>query len=172
MAGNLLTYLRYYKYLLTHKFWVFIYCYQYGIVWRGIMHDNDKLFPPLMNAYASATFGPGRTINYGLKDGMPDLENDKQFEYAVLHHKINNDHHLEYWGLESWNEELSNYAPINRAVEIHRNALLELVADWRSSNKLHKDFSNCLDWYNKNKDKLIIHRKTRRLIEYMLKKGL
>ncbi len=174
MGGlGLLKYLRYYNYLLKHKVWVFYYCCQYGIIWRGIKHDNDKLFDWfVVKNYANATFGPGRTINYGLKDGMPDLDKDEDFKSVVLLHKNVNDHHLEYWTLEGW--EPLKYTSIDWhiSVPMKRAALLELIADWKSSNHLHKDFPDCLSWYNKNKEKLFMHKKTRRLIEYILNKGL
>ncbi len=51
-----------------------------------------------------------------------------------------------------------------------RKSTLEMVADWISANKMHKDFKTSLDWYNINKDRIHLHTKTRRLVEYMLKK--
>lgn len=154
-------YFKYYKYLLHHKLWVFIYCFKYGIIWRGIVHDFDKLLPYKAYHYANATFGPGRTINYGLKDGMPDWgELDKSFAIAVWKHKYGNKHHPEYW-LDSGHPR-----------EMDKASVLEMLADWASANRLHRDHFNVQEWYNKNKTKIDLDPKTRRLVEYMLKKGL
>ena len=38
-------YIKYLRYLIIHKFWVFIYCCQYGLYWRGIIHDLSKFLP-------------------------------------------------------------------------------------------------------------------------------
>ena len=159
-------YLRYYKYLLKHKAWVFYYCFKLGIPFRGLFHDLSKFLPYEAYHYANATFGPGRTVNYGLKNGMPDLEKIESTEFyrAVVRHKLRNSHHWESW---TWGSGKNSYK-----MEMDRGSLLEMIADWKSANKMHKDFPSSLEWYKVNKDKIILHKKTRRLVEFLLKKDI
>ena len=46
-------YIKYLRYLIIHKFWVFIYCCQYGLYWRGIIHDLSKFLPSEFIPYAN-----------------------------------------------------------------------------------------------------------------------
>lgn len=158
-------YLKYYKYLLIHKALVFYHCCRFGLFWRGLIHDYSKLLPYEAYHYANATFGKGRTPNYGLKDGMPDdslHKTDPEFIKAVWYHKLHNSHHWENW-ISVLNKE---------CYEIDRVSLIEMYCDWISANKQKNDFPSSLAWYTKNKDRIFLNKKSRRLIEYMLKKGL
>ena len=35
-------YLKYFKTICIHKWYVFIECYKQGIIWQGIIHDMSK----------------------------------------------------------------------------------------------------------------------------------
>ncbi len=165
----MLKYLKFFACVIKHKAYVFYYCCKFGIPLRGLTHDWDKLFKPsIFIPYAKATFGHGKDINYGLKDGMTDWEvlytNYKQhrgFANAVFNHKRLSKHHWEAW--------ISVLAQ-GSSYQMSRDSILEMVADWISANKMHKDFKTSLEWYSKNKKEIQLHKKTRRLVEYLLKK--
>ncbi len=159
----MLKYVKYFLYLFKHKAYVFYYCCKLGIWHRGIFHDWDKvLLPEIFIPYANATFGPGRSVNYGLKDGMPDYEiMDIKFFFAVMQHKRRNNHHP---------EAFQSILKPGYCYEMPKECVLEMIADWFAANKMHKDFHGSYEWYWENRNKIKLHRKTRRLVEFLLLK--
>lgn len=158
-------YVRFLLYLLRHKLYVFYYCAKFGIPKRGFLHDYTKLFPSEAIFYANATFSKNRDINYGLKNGFMDIDykKDDKFYLAVAKHKRSNKHHWEFWCILDKNSEM-------KILEMDKDSILEMIADWISANKIHKDFYNSLEWYTTNKDKILLHPKTRRKVEFLLKR--
>lgn len=50
-------YWKYFKYVLRHKWYVFLACLKYGLIWRGIVHDLSKFKPDEFIAYARFFYG-------------------------------------------------------------------------------------------------------------------
>jgi hypothetical protein len=70
-------YWKYFKYVVKHKWYVFVACCKQGIIWRGIIHDMSKFLPSEFIPYARFFHGewPSREqvktdIHYC--DGYPD----------------------------------------------------------------------------------------------------
>jgi len=63
-------YLKYLKYVLVHKYYVFIECFKVGLFWRGIMHDMSKFFPDEFLPYARYFYGeyPGHKDYKRMRD--------------------------------------------------------------------------------------------------------
>ncbi len=168
-------YVKYFNYLLKHKLWVFYFCAKFavrykipGLLFRGIIHDWDKCFnPKIFIPYANATFGPGRTVNYGLKDGMPDLKvlmYEAKFRIAILKHKEHSKHHWDYWASKDFCGKLLREIP-----DIY---LYEMLADWFSANKCHRDFHSSFEWYWENHKKIQLHELTRIKVEELLRENI
>lgn len=75
-------YLKYFKTICIHKWYVFIECCKQGIIWQGIIHDMSKFSPS--EFIASARYFNGD-------------KNDREYQYAWIHHKNHNKHHWQYW---------------------------------------------------------------------------
>jgi len=85
-------------------------------------------------------------------------------QYGIIRHKNRNDHHWEYWLSVSRNGDAI-------PIKMKKNAAKEMVSDWIStSNVWGKDV---LDWYDNNKNSIILHPETRVYVEkeLSLKKG-
>lgn len=161
----MLAYVKFIFYMLRHKWHVFVECCKYGLIWRGVIHDWTKFLPGEMVPYAKATFGKDKGINYGLKKGFMalDPEKDHVFHRAVFRHQHTHPHHWQHW---LFIDNDGNATPI----KMDRASLLEMFADWKAANKMHGDFPNTYEWYKTNKDKLKLHKVSRRQIEFLLKR--
>ncbi len=150
---------RYFKYVATHKWYVFQACLQYGLIWRGIKHDWTKFLPSEWFPY----------VNYFYGDHRPDVSNSKVgynhqlhfddtgFNYAWNHHQKRNSHHWQYFLLREDDGAVKN-------IPIPIIYLKEMLADWRGAGKAQNK-PNTWEWYVTNKDKMQLHPETQAWIE-------
>ena len=82
------------KYLIKHKWFVFLECCKVGIVWQGIIHDWSKIRPSEFFPYANHDFDAERDETGYYK---PTDTGDKEFDYARLLHQKRNKHHWQNW---------------------------------------------------------------------------
>lgn len=133
-----MNHLKYLKYLLRHKWYVFVECCKLGIVWRGITHDLSKFRPSEWFPYAAHFHGEHQ-----------GLEDDEAFDRAWKLHIKRNDHHWNHW-------EHAKY-------RMPPECVLEMLADWRGMAKtLGKPSIG--PWYAANRGRIKLHVTTR----YML----
>lgn len=94
------SHLQYLSYVLRHKWYVFLACLEYGLIWRGIVHDWTKFLPVEWTPYVRFFYGHGMTrgqaaaLNYDFPVSDAD---ELAFENAWNHHQRCNDHHWQYW---------------------------------------------------------------------------
>lgn len=118
--------------VLIHKFWVFVYCCKFGIVWRGIKHDMSK--------FSYTEFWDSVRYYHRGSSPIPRLHEHKKYR-PWLHHKGRNDHHSEYW------HRYSNGTVF--ALKMPFDCVLEQVADWLGSTRAYGrnfDFDEELQW--------------------------
>lgn len=84
------------------------------------------------------------------------------FDRAWLHHQNHNPHHWQYWCLI--NDDDGKAVPL----EMPANYAYEMVADWGSFAYRVRKGQNLRDWYAANRDKMMLHKKTRRLVEALV----
>ena len=147
--------LKYLRYILIHKWYVFVEYCKLGIPLMGIVHDMSKLYPSEFTAYMNNFTKPKLT-------GIAPNETDKtNFNYAWLYHQKANKHHWQYWILVYDND-------VNKIVclDIPTKFRKEMLADWIGASKAINNGANKLtEWYNENKDKIMLHQNTREWIE-------
>lgn len=138
----------YLKYVLRHKWYVFVACLEYGLVWRGIKHDWTKFLPSEWFAYARCFYKP---------DGSSQYLPSDEFSAAWNHHEKANDHHWQYW-LLIWDHGGET------ALDMPMICRKEMIADWRGAGQaLGKP--NTWEWYEANRDKIRMHPNTRAWVE-------
>jgi len=137
-------YWKYLKYILRHKYFVFIECYKEGIIWRGLTHDLSKFFPSEFFPYYNHFYG---------KDSR------RKFEVAWLKHKHRNDHHWQYWVNTDY----------YYCFKMPNKARREMICDWKAMSK-SKSCMSTYDYWLKNKDKIRMHPETKKLVEKQLKR--
>ncbi len=156
----MLTHWKYLKYVLRHKWFVFLYCLQYRLIWRGIKHDWTKFLPSEWFPYTDFFYGEhmdrqkAAALNYDFP--VPD-DIELAFEIAWNHHQKRNDHHWQYW-IRLGDDGTTLVLPMPHA------ARKEMLADWRGAGRaLGKP--NTWEWYEANKDKMQLHPQTRAWVE-------
>jgi hypothetical protein len=132
--------LKYLWYVVKHKWFVFLGCVRYGIIWQGIIHDLSKLSKEEWSPYVEHFYG---------------TPNKARFLEAWKHHWRNNPHHWNYWVRDGL------------ALPMPRCMVLEMVADWRGAGKATGN-PDTKAWYRNNRDKIQLHDRTRKEVEELL----
>ena len=114
-------------------------------------HDFSKDSEEEYNAYDNWFYGPK---SYG---------NKVAFNKAWLHHIHNNPHHWQHWVLHNDDEEEGTVC-----LEMSREALFEMIADWLSFGIISGNPGTILDFYEKQKDYILLHDATRKQLEKVL----
>jgi len=145
---------------MRHKFWVFIYCCQEGIPWRGLVHDNSKFLPSEWFPYVNYFYGKGNDIKRGRDESgyyKPTDTGDADFDFAWLLHQKRNKHHWQWWVLPDDDGG-------DKIIEMPAKYRKEMICDWKGAGKA-QGTPDIRNWYAKHKHKLRIHLSTRELIE-------
>jgi hypothetical protein len=149
-------YVRYFSYVLKHKFYVWYMCFKMWLYRQWIIHDLSKFLPCEAKRYMRYYSLGDKTIK-------------ESFDKARNHHQKNNKHHREYWVF--WDT--------NTPIQMPEKYVKEMICDWRwvwrsfckkeNIEKYNQDlFFEVKDWYSKNKNRMNIHEKTRMYIENFL----
>ena len=158
-------YFKYLRYLLVHKFWVAVFCFQNGLIWRGLIHDWSKFLLDELIPYVNFFYGKDGAVHRGAqKSGYykPSETDDEKFDFAWLKHQKRNKHHWQWWVLPKDDGT-------TLAMKMKHKYVIEMICDWRGAGKAQgfkKD--NTKEWYKNNKDKMILHSETRKEVEEIL----
>ena len=144
-------YLKYFLYIIKHKWYVMIECFKIGLIWRGIVHDISK--------FLISEFIPYAFYFYGSYEDKKKWKN--KFNIAWNKHQKRNKHHYQYWILIN---DDSTIIP----QEIPEKYIIEMICDWIGASKAITGKDNTKEWYKKEKDTKILHEKTRNIIERYL----
>ena len=149
----------YTKYVLKHKWFVFIYCWEFGIPIRGLLHDLSKFRPKSFITYARYFYGEDSANNKALKE---------QINYQWLYHLHLNKHHWQYWTLR---EDTGR----TKCLEMPSSYMKEMVADWLSVDRVkngkapRKEMAKrTIKWYENHKKSIKLHKKTKVWVEWFL----
>ncbi len=142
-----------------HKRLVMRHCFRCGLYKQGILHDLSK--------YSWAEFFVGAKYYQGNRSPNNAEREDKGYTSAWLHHKGRNKHHLEYWidyGLNPEDKMVGMEMPVKYVVEM----FCDRVA--ASKNYAPENYTDraALDYYERGKDKYILHPNTKELLERLL----
>ena len=155
---------RYAKYILIHRWFVFVECVKLGIPVRGLLHDLSKLRPDEWFAYARWYNGTwGLRFNGGFYwEFVRQAEWRAAINRAWLRHQHRNRHHWQYW-------ILVNDSPPIQFLEMPLKYRKEMLADWRGAGRAKKGYDNTPEWYLANRENIVLGPKTRKWIETQLK---
>lgn len=143
--------IKYLKYLLKHKYYATKYCFKFGLYWRGLVHDLSKFLPSEWIAY--------REYFYNNPYNRKCVEAD--FNYAWLFHQHRNRHHWQYWCLKEDSGAIF-------AMEMPYVYIQEMVADWIAAGIAIAGKLEVKEWYNKNRDNMILGDITRYWVELLI----
>lgn len=142
---------QYFKYVIRHKWFVFLGCIELDIPLHGLVHDLSKFSRAEWKTYVDK-FYPKCMLT-----GMEHIR-AAAFGEAWLHHIHCNPHHWEHWIIPGKEECL-------RIPEVYCR---EMVADWTAMSRA-KGESDCSKWYESQKDIIKLHPASRQNIECMIR---
>lgn len=117
-------------------------------------HDESKKLNEEYSAYDAYFYGNNKS-NKVVSD----------FNIAWLHHIHNNKHHWQYWIL--FDDELNGNA--YKTIEMPYDYIVEMICDWWSFSFKINNLYEIFNWYDKHKDTIILHQKSRKTVEYILR---
>jgi hypothetical protein len=90
---------QYLRYVVVHKYWVFLAGWELGVPWLALLHDNSKFRSDEWGPYARHFYEPdGSKKTRRAADGFyRDQANDTQFDCAWLKHIRRNKHHPQHY---------------------------------------------------------------------------
>ena len=118
--------------------------------WFIDFHDDTKTIPDEYNAYDEYLFGNKKDKN---------VEN--RYRIAKLNHIHSNPHHWQYWILID--EDLGVIC-----TEMPYPYIVEMVCNWWSRSWEEDDLWSIFDYYEKYKNKIKLHKKSRKDLENIL----
>ena len=116
-----------------------------------IQHDKSKYSDKEFDGYRQYFYpkpGQEKDINY--------------FNFAWNHHQKTNPHHWEFWLLIKITDGVQTLTPI----EIPQLRLIEMLCDWTAMSIKFKNLPS--EWYNKNKNNMLIHPNSQKWLEDQL----
>ena len=143
--------LQYLRYILRHKWYVFVECCKLGIPWRGLMHDMSKLMPSEFFAYREYFYG-------GYDFEMMPKPIEDAFDFAWHWHLKRNKHHWQWWIIKFDEGRLKIF---EMPIEYRK----EMLADWIGAGKAIHGKNEVAKWYNDNKQNMALAPETREWIE-------
>lgn len=150
-------YLRHFKKIVIHKYWVLYFCIKAGIPLQGMLHDMSK-FSPVEFIESAKYYQGGRSPIDACKE-------ENGFSAAWLHHKGRNPHHYEYWQDNFDNGGIPLKMPYKYA--------LEMVCDYLGAGKAYmgKDFTLEKEyewWLKKSSKPIAMHPQTKKFVNDLL----
>ena len=146
--------LAYLRYVLRHKWFVLLAGIKLGCsIWDLIMHDMSKFRPSEWKAYAYTFYN---------EDGSTRYLETREFNVAWLKHQHRNPHHWQHWILRKDSEVDVEVMPMPATY------VREMVADWFGAGRAITGTWEAAAWYDKNKDKIMLHPVSRSLVEQFL----
>ncbi len=147
------------KTITKHKLLVMKYCFRLGLYKQGITHDLSKYMPTELLTGARYYQGT-RSPNAGEREA-------KGYSLAWMHHKGRNRHHYEFW--TDYSLETKKMEPMPMPTRF----VLEMLADRMAASKVYKGEaytdSSPLEYYQQASDHMLIHPKTRKQLEFLLR---
>ncbi|SRR6266496_4753830 len=160
---------KYFKYLIKHKWFVFLACCKLGIPFLGIYHDWSKFRPSEWKSYAEYFYGSKRSIEalnaigeFGCAELAPyGYFVQDQFNVAWNLHQKRNKHHWQFYLLTLDSGETF-------PMPIPDRYQREMLADWIGAGRAITGKYEVKDWYLKNRDKIKLRQENRSWIENKL----
>ena len=146
-------FINHFKTIVWHKYYVAAACFKCGLYKQGILHDLSKFSP--------IEFFTGVRYYTGVRSPIDVEKEIFGYSAAWMHHKSTNKHHWQYW------TDFTNGKVI--PVKMPAEYMVEMICDWvgagKAYNKGQWTINTFKEWYNRNKDNLVLHEQNRKFIE-------
>ena len=158
--------LRYLRYLLRHKWFVFVAGSRLNVpLWRLVIHDWSKFLPCEWFPYVEYFYGEKARLQKEEPDDFRFWTAAQKyytnFDRAWLHHQHCNPHHWQHWVLR---EDTG----ATKLLTIPEHFMREMVADWAGAGRAITGKWEVRGWYQKNRDKIQLSEMVRPMVEHLL----
>jgi len=124
-------------------------------LWQLIIHDLIKLHPTELQGYVRY---------YELKEIK-----STDFYRAIHHHFRHCKHHWNYWTIQlDIDDPLEDYSVV--CIPMPDWYIREMIADWAAAGYAKNGYLDIEEYYEKQKDKILLHAHTREAAERYIKK--
>lgn len=145
--------IQYLKYVLRHKWFVFIACRKLRVGWwQSIIHDWHKFLPSEWGPYARTFYKP---------DGSGQYVESEEFAVAWNLHQKRGRHHWQHW-LLTWDRGSETI------LSMPDKYCREMVADWWGAGRAITGKWDAVTWYYKNKQNMRLSISTSESVELLL----
>lgn len=144
------------KTITKHRNRVMILCFRCGLYKQGLIHDLSK--------YSPLELWTGAKYYQGYRSPLAAEKEEKGYSYAWINHKNHNKHHWEYWTDFSRKGVYAAPMPYKYIVEM----LCDRIAASETYLKDNYTIASPLNYYNNEKDFVVMHETTRKEIEFLL----
>lgn len=151
-----------FKHFITitrHRHMVIRFCFKCGLYKQGLLHDLSK--------YSRIEFLNGAKYYAGIYSPHTNERKKKGYSDAWMNHKGRNKHHAEYW--YDFNNDTQNYQPVEMPNKYVGEMFCDRLAASKNYNRKNYDRSIPLNYFLREKDKIIMHPDTRKKIEFLLR---
>lgn len=141
--------LNYVRYVLRHKYYVFIGCMKLNIsFWQALIHDWTKFQPIEWRGYV-------QRMRDNKNSTWQSVDDTPEYKAAWEHHWHNNPHHWEYWVTDGV------------AAAMPEKYVREMVADWHGAGSAQGK-PDIAGFYAATKHRRTLHPATTKRIEELL----
>lgn len=164
--------LKYLRYVVRHKWFVFLACCRNGIIWQGVIHDWSKFLPSEWFAYVESFYSDiPRETRDALREqcfkctgsfpwsSLQQVKDD--FDRAWLLHQHRSPHHWQHWVLR---EDSGKVKPL----EMPQRYVLEMLSDWEGAGRAINGTNDTARWYAKNRINIMLHPRTQEFVDKQL----
>lgn len=135
----------YFKYVVRHKWFVFLAARKCGCgFWQALIHDWHKFLPSEWFPYARTFYKP---------DGSRQYVESLEFARAWNLHQKRGRHHWQFWML-TWDRGETTPLPMPDRY------LREMVADWWGAGRAITGKWDAPNWFAQNVEKMKLHEQT------------
>jgi hypothetical protein len=144
------------KYILIHKYYVFIQCVKHGQPLLGLIHDVSKFLPSEFIPYAK----------YAYTDYFQNLHGSYQagdsgnieFDLGWTLHRRRNKHHWQFWIISS------------NPIDMEEKYIIEMLCDWMGAIKAQKNNIVVEEWYDKHKSEMSLSSGTKKVLDRLIQR--
>ena len=144
--------------ITKHRHLVMHYCFKCGLIKQGLLHDLSK--------YGITEFWRGAKYYDGKKSPHHNERAAIGYSLAWMHHKGRNKHHVDYWIDD--NPITKRIEPVIMPNKYIAESICDRIAASKNYNKMDFKPQMVLDYFNNEKERLIIHDEVRKKIEFLL----
>jgi len=164
------SWVKYFQYLLRHKWFVFLECKKRGLFFRGLLHDWSKFLPDEFLAYARFFYGRDSTHESRESRYQSIKWTQRYFQRAWQKHLMRNKHHWQNWiNIQDGGTQV--------ILEMPKKYTVEMVCDWIGAGRAQgyynpkKPMEEVYNWWIDNSREVVLHPHTRRYVEFLLKEA-